>query len=194
VSVYVYLALLGLLALERGIELAVSRGNAARAFARGGLEVGRRHFVLMKLLHTGFFVACAAEVVLLHRPFLPVLAVPMAALVLLAQGLRYWALATLGRRWNVRVIVVPGEAAVTTGPYRYLRHPNYLAVAVEGFAVPLVHTAWLTAIAFTALDAWLLTVRIRCEERALAEHCRYAERLGDRRRFLPSSWRSMATG
>ena len=131
--------------------------------------------------------------ILLRRPLMPPLAIAMTVLVLLSQALRYWAVFTLGARWNVRVIVVPGDAAVTTGPYRYLRHPNYVAVLVEGFSVPLLHGAWLTALAFTLLNTWLLAVRIRCEERALAQHCWYEERLGDRPRFLPG-WRSMEGG
>jgi len=162
-----YLALLAVLALERVVEVGISRRNAGRALARGGIEVGERHFVLMKLLHTAFFVACAAEVIVLRRPLIPPLAVAMTVLVLLSQAVRYWAVFTLGARWNVRVIVVPGDAAVTTGPYRYLRHPNYVAVLVEGFAVPLLHGAWICAVAFSALNLVLLRIRIRVEERAL---------------------------
>ena len=104
----------------------------------------------------------------------------------LAQGLRYWAIHSLGPFWNVRVIVVPGAPAITGGPYRFLRHPNYLAVIAEGIAVPLIHTAWLTAILFTLANAVVLAVRIRCEEGARARHCAYRERLGDRPRFVPS--------
>jgi methyltransferase len=126
----------------------------------------------MKALHTVFFIACALEVVLLDRPFFPRLAVPMLGLVVLTQLLRYWVVFTLGKRWNVRVIVVPGMPAVRSGPFRFLRHPNYLAVVVEGLAVPLVHSAWWTAIGFSLLNAWMLSVRIRCEEGALAAHCR----------------------
>src|SRR4030095_14407818 len=100
--------------------------DAFWAFAHGGVELGRRHFAVMKLLHGAFFVACAAEVVLLHRAFVPALAAPMLLLALAAQALRWWAIASLGPHWNVRVIVVPGRLAVTAGPYRWLRHPNYL--------------------------------------------------------------------
>lgn len=182
-----YLALLLLVGAERLVELAISRRNAAWAFARGGVESGRRHFFWMKLLHAAFLPACALEVLAMPRPFRPALGVPMLALALLAQALRYWAISSLGRRWNVRVIVVPGEPAITTGPYRYLRHPNYAAVVIEGLALPLAYGAWWTALAFTALNAVLLTVRIRCEERALAEHCRYEAQLGDRRRFVPAA-------
>jgi methyltransferase len=180
-----YLVLLALLGVERLGELVISRRNAADAVARGAIEVGQRHFQVMKVLHTLFLVACAAEVVLLRRPFIPALGVPMLVLAVLAQVLRYWAVLTLGRRWNVRVLVIPGDQAIVTGPYRYLRHPNYLAVIVEGVAVPLVHTAWLTALGFTLANAALLRVRIRCEERALATYCDYGRRLGDRPRLIP---------
>jgi methyltransferase len=180
-----YLVLLLLVGGERLVELAISRRNAARALARGGIEAGQRHFLFMKVLHTGFLIACAAEVLLLRRPFVAALGVPMLALALASQALRYWAVLTLGGSWNVRVIVVPGDLAVTAGPYRYLRHPNYVAVIAEGVALPLVHTAYLTAVGFTLLNAALLTVRIRCEERALREHCAYEERLGDRPRLVP---------
>jgi len=94
--------------------------------------------------------------------------------------LRYWAIASLGDRWNVRVIVVPGEALVVSGPYRYVRHPNYLAVAVEIATLPLIHGAYLTAIAFSAMNAALLRVRIRTEEAALGAPCISAAGLGPR--------------
>jgi methyltransferase len=180
-----YFALLGLVAGERLFELALSRRNAARAFARGGIELGREHWRAMRALHAGFLLACALEVALLGRAFTPALAAPMLALTIAAQVLRYWAVAALGERWNARVIVVPGEPAVTSGPYRWLRHPNYLAVALEGVSLPLVHGAWLTALAFSALNAALLRRRIRVEERALATYCDGEARLGDRPRLLP---------
>ena len=171
-----YLLLLGLVACERLIELALSRRHARAAFARGGVEYGRGHFRVMSAMHTLFLVACALEVVFYERPFVPWLGWPALALVAAAQALRYWVIATLGDRWNVRVIVVPGEPAVREGPYLFLRHPNYLAVVVELAALPLVHGAYLTAIAFSLANAVILGVRIRCEEEALRTHCAYDER------------------
>ncbi|MDQ1576302.1 MAG: methyltransferase [Microbacteriaceae bacterium] len=154
---------------ERIAELIVSARNARWSFARGGVEYGRGHFPPMIALHTGLLVACIAEVWIFGRPFLPWLGWPMLVLVLASQALRWWCIATLGPRWNTRVIVVPGLALVTSGPYRWLRHPNYVAVVVEGFALPLVHSAWITALAFTVLNAVLLfAVRIPAENRALA--------------------------
>lgn len=180
-----YFIFLGALVVERLFELRLSNRNAEWAFARGGVERGQRHFWVMKLLHTGFFAACATEVLVLGRAFVPALGVSMLLVALMAQGLRYWAIASLGHHWNVRVIVVPGAPAVVSGPYRFLRHPNYLAVVLEGIAVPLMHSAYLTAAAFTLLNAALLVVRIRCEETALREHCDYDERLTSRPRLWP---------
>lgn len=180
-----YFALLSLVALERVHELRLSKRNADLALARGGIELGREHFGAMRALHAAFLAACALEVALLSRAFQPWLGLPMLALALAAQALRYWAIASLGPRWNVRVIVTPGDPVVTSGPYRWLRHPNYLAVVIEGLALPLVHGAWLSALVFSALNAGLLRVRMRVEERALAEHCEGETRLGDRPRLLP---------
>jgi len=162
-----YTLLILLVAAERLAELVVARRNAAWSIALGGTEYGRGHYPPMVLLHTGLLVGCLAEVGLADRPFLPWLGWPMLALALAAQALRWWCIRTLGPRWNTRVIVVPGLPLVSGGPYRWLRHPNYVAVVTEGFALPLVHTAWVTALAFSLLNAWLLAVRIRCEETAL---------------------------
>ena len=162
-----FTALVLAVGLERLAELALSVRHARWAFARGGLETGRGHYPAMVALHAGLLAGCLAEVWLLDRPFLGWLGWPMLGLVLGAQGLRWWCIATLGRRWNTRVIVIPGLPLVRRGPYRRLAHPNYVAVVVEGFALPLVHTAWLTAAAFTVLNAGMLVVRIRCEEAAL---------------------------
>jgi methyltransferase len=167
-SVGWYVALILAVGLERLAELRLSVRHARWAFAHGGVETGQRHYPPMVLLHTGLLVAAPLEVVLADRPFLPWLGWPMLAVVLAAQALRWWCIATLGVRWNTRVIVVPGMPLVAGGPYRWLRHPNYVAVVAEGVALPLVHTAWVTALVFTVLNAWLLSVRIRTENRALA--------------------------
>jgi len=180
-----YLVLLLAVVAERLLELVLSRRHAAWALARGGVEVGRRHFAVMAALHAAFLASCALEVVVLRRPFHPALAGAMLMAFVGAQALRWWAIATLGPRWNVRVIVVPGFPVVTGGPYRHLRHPNYLAVALEGIALPLVHGAWATAIGFTVLNAAVLAVRIRCEEAALDRHADYGTRFAARRRLVP---------
>ncbi len=165
-----FFVVVGATAAERLVELVVSTRHARRAFASGGVERGLGHFPAMVALHTGLLVACVVEVLVADRPFLPALGWPALVAVLAAQGLRWWCVGTLGRQWNTRVVVVPGLPLVTTGPYRYLRHPNYVAVVVEGLALPLLHTAWVTAVVFTLLNAVLLVrFRIPAEEQALAE-------------------------
>ncbi|MFV0138070.1 isoprenylcysteine carboxyl methyltransferase family protein [Streptomyces sp. HMX87] len=164
-----YSLLLLAVAAERVAELVVARRNAAWTLARAGVEYGRGHYPVMVALHTGLLVCCLLEPVLAHRPFLPALGWPMLALAVLAQVLRWWCITTLGPYWNTRVIVVPGARLVGAGPYRFLRHPNYVAVVVEIAALPLVHSAWLTAAVFTLANAALLTVRVRCENTALTQ-------------------------
>lgn len=166
-SALLYVVFMGATALERLVEVVVSKRNAAWSFARGGTEHGKGHFPAMVLLHTAFLFACPAEVWLLDRPFIPWLGFPLLLLALAAQGLRWWCITTLGPRWNTRVIIVPDLPRITGGPYRFIRHPNYVAVVAEGIILPMIHTAWITALAFTILNAWLLTVRIRCEDEAL---------------------------
>ncbi|MCX4825591.1 hypothetical protein OG883_38230 [Streptomyces sp. NBC_01142] len=163
-----YTALVLAVAGERFAELAVALRNTRWSLARGGTEAGSGHYPAMVALHTGLLAGCLAEVWLTGRPFLPLLGWTMVAVVVAAQALRWWCIRTLGRQWNTRVIVVPGLPLVTGGPYRWLRHPNYVAVASEGLALPLVHGAWVTALVFTVLNAVLMAVRIRCEDGALA--------------------------
>ncbi|KOX25635.1 MULTISPECIES: isoprenylcysteine carboxyl methyltransferase family protein [unclassified Streptomyces] len=155
-------------AAERVVELVVARRNASWTLARAGVEHGRGHYPVMVALHTALLVCCLLEPVLAHRPFLPALGWPMLSLVLLSQVLRWWCVTTLGPYWNTRVIVVPGARPIGAGPYRLVRHPNYVAVVVEVAALPLVHSAWLSAAVFSTANAALLTVRLRCENAALA--------------------------
>ncbi|TIH38294.1 isoprenylcysteine carboxyl methyltransferase family protein [Subtercola vilae] len=167
--VLLYLALILATGGERFVELGVSARNAAWAFERGGVEFGQKHFPFMVVLHTAMLLACLGEVFLLGREFVPWLGWPMLAIALASQVLRWWCIGTLGRRWNTRVIVVPGLPLVNRGPYRWFAHPNYVAVIAEGVALPLVYSAWITAVAFTAINlVLLLRVRIPVEETALA--------------------------
>ncbi|PUA80142.1 isoprenylcysteine carboxyl methyltransferase family protein [Nocardioides currus] len=163
-----FTVLVALVGVERLAELVVSKRNAAWSMERGGVESGQGHYPFMVVLHTGLLVGALAEA-WWRRPDVPsVLAWSMLALVLASQALRWWCITTLGPRWNTRVIVVPGLAPVREGPYRLMTHPNYVAVVVEGVALPLVHASWITAVVFTLANAALLTVRIRAEDAALA--------------------------
>jgi methyltransferase len=178
-----YLGFLGLLGLERIAELLLSLRNARKARAAGALEAGRGHYPVMVAFHTLFLFSCAAEVLLVPRSFPGALGWAALATALLAQALRYWAVASLGVRWNTRVLVWPGVPPVTSGPYRFLRHPNYLAVVLEMAAVPLVYGAWVTALVFSVGNLLLLRVRIRSEEAALGPS--WAEAFVGRGRLLP---------
>lgn len=163
-----YVLLVAAVALERVAELVVARRNLAWSKAQGGVEFGASHYPIMVVLHTGLLVGALVEVIGLHRPFLPALGWPMLAIVIAAQGLRWWCITTLGQQWNTRVVVIPGAQRVVGGPYRFFSHPNYVAVIAEGIALPLVHTGWITALVFTTLNAALLRTRIRTENAALA--------------------------
>jgi methyltransferase len=169
-GVILYLVFILLTGGERLAEVIVSTRNARWAFGRDGVEYGKSHFPWMVALHFGLLLGALAEVFFLGRPFIPALGIPMLVIALLCQGGRWWIIGTLGHQWNTRVIVVPGLGRVSRGPYRFtwLPHPNYLIVAIEGIALPLVYTAWITALTFTVLNAILLLgFRIPTEDRAL---------------------------
>lgn len=154
---------LGLTAAQRLGELALARRNTRRLIAAGAVEHGRGHYPLFVLLHAGWLAAMALAIPPQQPPVWPLL-----ALYLVLQGLRAWAIASLGRFWTTRVITLPAAPLVRHGPYRWLRHPNYWIVAAEIATLPLAFGAWRIALAFSVLNALLLGHRIRVENRALA--------------------------
>lgn len=162
-----YTVLVLAVGVERLAELVVAKRNLAWALARGGRETGFSHYPVMVVLHTGLLAGCLLEVWLGDRPFHAALGWPVFVVVLASQALRWWCIRTLGPQWNTRIVVVPGMELVDRGPYRLFRHPNYVAVVAEGAALPLVHSAWITAVVFTVANAVLLIVRVRMENRAL---------------------------
>lgn len=168
-SQWAFLGLVVVVGLARLVELRVAARNLRWARERGGVERGGGHYPVMVALHLALLIGAPVEVWLADRPLLPALAVSMLLLLVAAHALRWWCITSLGPQWNTRVVVVPGLTLVDRGPYRYLRHPNYVAVVLEGLALPLVHGAWLTAALFTVADLALLTWRVRVEEQALAE-------------------------
>jgi len=173
--------LLAALIAERLAELVISKRNAAWAFARGGVEFGKLHYVFMTLFHGAFFVACWFD----QGPFDAVRFFGLLPLAVGAQALRYWAIHTLGPRWNTRVIVVPDAEPITGGPYRFMKHPNYLAVCLELAVVPLMLGAYATAVVFSLVNAALLFVRIRVEEKALGPKWEHA--FAGKRRLMPGA-------
>jgi methyltransferase len=182
VVIYAYLALLGLTAAERGAELSISTRNARRLLARGGRESGQGLYKVMVAFHAVFLPALALGAIAYREPP-PAWAWLAVAGALAAQALRWWAVSTLGDRWSTRVIVVPGEKPVTGGPYRYLRHPNYLAVILEMACLPLAWGMWRLALVFSVGNAVILYLRIREEERALGAEWERA--FAGKGRFVP---------
>jgi methyltransferase len=160
--------MVGVVVVQRLAELRLAQRNGAWARARGAREHGARHYPAFFVLHVGWLAGWTFEASAKG----PVLSAGWPVWLVLfatAEALRYWAIATLGPRWNTRILVVPGEAPVRSGPYRFLPHPNYLAAAIELLVVPLVFDAWITAAVATVANAVLvLGVRIPAEERALA--------------------------
>ncbi len=182
-TLWAYTGFIGLLAIERLYELKLSQRNAAKAFANGAIEVGTRHYRVMTIFHTAFLIGCVVEPWLLDRPEPGIAGLIALGFALAAQALRYWAISTLGDKWNTRVIVMPGGVPVTAGPYRFIKHPNYVAVVMELFAVPMIYGNWITALVFTVGNAALLSVRIRAEEEALGD--RWQEAFAGKSRFIP---------
>ena len=162
-----YFLFIGIVGIERLIGLVVAHRNAKWAIAHGGKELGLDHYPAMVSLHALLLVSCLVEVWALGRPFIPWLGWPMIAVVVLSSAIRWRCAAALGRHWNPRLIVIPGAPLVRHGPYRWVRHPDYIAVVAEVAALPLIHSAWLTAIAVHVANALVLTERIRAGERRI---------------------------
>jgi len=167
-------------ACQRLAELELARRNARWALSRGAVETGAAHYPFFVMLHVAFLLCLALEIA--WKGGVSSLSIPFLVIFALAQALRIWCIVTLGSHWNVRIFVIPGAQSVTTGPYRYLRHPNYLAVTVELVSLPLVFHAYVTATLFFVLNYWLLRYRIAVEERALAATCDYEDQMSRKRR------------
>lgn len=177
-----YTVFVALVGIERLFELALSQRNLRRALARGAEAEMAGTYLPIAVLHGLLLPACLFEVWALARPWRPLPGLAALGVVAGTMALRYWAVAALGDRWNVRVVVTPGDAPVTAGPYRFCRHPNYLAVAFEVPALPLVHGAWLSALVFGLANLPLLAWRIRTEQTMLDRLAPYREELADRGR------------
>lgn len=180
-----YTALVGLVALQRLWEVRKSRDHERALLAEGAVEHAAGQMRWMKLLHGAWLVGCVAEPWILDPEPGLALAVVAGIAFGVGQALRLAAMHALGRRWTVKVLVLPGRPPVTGGVFRWVRHPNYLGVVIEIAALPLIGGAWITALVFTALDGLLLWRRIRAEERALSSASDYRGALGDRPRFVP---------
>ena len=188
-SAAIFLGLLAGVALLRLAELRISRRHQAQLAARGAKKIGDPKFHWMVLTHAGILLGSAAEVVVLRRPLIPALAATMLVLFLAANAVRWWVIRTLGEHWNVQVVDSTRLGVVTTGPFRFVRHPNYAAVFVEMLALPLIHAAWITALAGSVAQAFVLAQRVVMEERVLLANPEYAASMAGKPRFLPELFR-----
>lgn len=170
---------------QRILELGIAKRNEQWIRSQGAIEYGKEHYKYMVCLHITFLISFLLEVVLLERtlsPFWPVILI----LFLLTQSLRIWAIQSLGRFWNTKVLILPDASIVKSGPYKFLRHPNYTIVVLEILLIPLMFNAYFTATVFTLLNAWMLSVRIPLEERALSDMTtNYASYMEEKNRFSP---------
>ncbi|MGH9678559.1 MAG: isoprenylcysteine carboxyl methyltransferase family protein [Candidatus Acidiferrales bacterium] len=185
-----YLGLLALVAAGRLVELRISRRNQRALAAQGVPKIHEPHFRWMVLVHAGILGGAALEVILLRRPLVPVLAISMGVVFLLANFLRWWVMRSLAGYWNVEVMASPRVGVVTSGPYRWIRHPNYVAVVAELFSLPMIHTAWITALAGTAANLEILRRRLQVEDGVLMADPLYRASMGAKPRFLPRIFRS----
>jgi methyltransferase len=184
-TVDAFLGLLLAVALLRLVELRISKQHQREMAARGAAKVNETKFRWMVLLHTIVLIGAALEVVFLRRPFLPWLAASMFAVFLAANAVRWWVIRSLGQHWNVQVVDSTRLGVVTSGPFRYVRHPNYAAVFSEMLALPLIHTAWITAVAGAIAHIAVLAQRLSTEERVLFANPDYRAAMTGKPRFLP---------
>jgi methyltransferase len=184
-SVIAFLALLLIVALLRLAELRISKRHQNEMIARGAAKIDEPRFRWMVLLHTAILLGAALEVVFLKRPLIPWLAAPMLTIFLAANAVRWWVIRTLGQHWNVQVMDSTSLGVVTTGPFRYVRHPNYAAVFAEMLALPLIHTAWITAAVGAIAHFGVLAQRLATEERMLFANPDYRAAMAGKPRFVP---------
>jgi len=184
-SVIAFLGLLLAVALLRILELKISRRHQKDMISRGAAKVDEPRFRWMVVLHTAVLIGAALEVVFLKRPFIPILAATMFVIFLAANGVRWWVIRTLGNHWNVQVMDSTSLGVITSGPFRYVRHPNYAAVFSEMVALPLIHTAWITAVVGSLAHVVVLSQRLATEERVLLANPEYRASMGQKSRFIP---------
>ncbi len=180
-----FYALLVSVGVLRLVELRISQHRRRILATRHIAAVTEPYFAAMVIVHAGILVGAAAEAGLASRPFIPALAAAALLLTIAANALRWWVIATLGAHWNVRIMASLPLGIVSDGPYRFIRHPNYVAVFVELCALPLVHSAWITSAAGAVAHAWVLHHRIRTEDTMLLASPAYRTAMAGKPRFVP---------
>jgi methyltransferase len=184
-TVIAFLSLLLAVALLRIFELRVSSRHQQQMIAHGATKVSEPRFRWIVLLHIAVLAGAALEVVLLRRPFIPILATVMFLLFLASNAVRLWVVRTMGKHWNVQIMNSTGLGVVTSGPFRFVRHPNYAAIFVEIFSLPLIHTAWITALLGCVGFVVTISQRLAVEESVLFANPEYRAAMAGKPRFLP---------
>ncbi|PKF88680.1 isoprenylcysteine carboxyl methyltransferase [Bacillus sp. BA3] len=169
----IFAILIILIAIQRLVELYIAKQNEKQLKAAGAVEYGESHYRWMVLMHLSFFIVLIIEVIVLERNMSGLWPIWLT-LFLIAQSGRIWVIRSLGKHWNTKIIVVPDADVVIKGPYKYFKHPNYIIVATEILVISLLFNAYYTAIIFSLLNVWMMTVRIPLEEKALKEHTEYS--------------------
>jgi methyltransferase len=184
-SLRLYWVLLLAIGAVRLAELALSRRRQRAMAAHGVARAPEPHFAAMVVLHTSVLLGAGLEATFSGRA--PILAISVAALLLVAAAitLRVWVIVTMGPHWNAQIMDSVPLGVVVDGPFRWIRHPNYVAVFVELLALPLVHAAWITAAVGTVAHVWVLGHRIRAEEAVLLAHPAYRDAMAQKPRFIP---------
>ena len=185
ITVIGFLILLGAVAALRIVELQISRRHQQSMISHGASKVAEPHFRWMVAVHAAVLIGAGLEVVFLKRPFIPWLAASMFILFLAANAVRWWVIRTLGEHWNVQVMDSTRLGVIVSGPFRFVRHPNYAAVFAEMLALPLIHTAWITALAGSIAHVVVLAQRLSTEERVLFADPGYRSAMAGKPRFLP---------
>lgn len=181
----VFFVFVGLIIFQRITELAVARKNEAWMKSQGAIEFGQRHYPAMVSIHTAFFIFFILEVIMFDKSlstYWPIL----LSLFIFTQTMRVWALASLGKYWNTKIIILPGANVIKRGPYKIIKHPNYLIVAIELIVIPLMFNAYITMAVFTMLNILILSIRIPAEEKALRELTKYESEFSNQGRFVPN--------
>ncbi|MGG0277897.1 isoprenylcysteine carboxyl methyltransferase family protein [Bacillus rhizoplanae] len=173
-----------LIVMQRLIELAVAKRNERYMKQKGALEFGKAHYKYIVLLHTSFLISIFLEVTIFHRQLSPIWYI-LLTFLFLTQLLRVWTITSLGSYWNTKIIVLPNASVTTKGPYKFIRHPNYMIVILEILLIPLLFQAYITAVVFSFLNLAVLSIRIREEEKALIEITNYKEAFQYISRFRP---------
>lgn len=170
--------------MQRVTELFISKRNERWMLQRGGFEHGKEHYPYIVLLHAMFLLSLFCEVMYFKKELTSLwyIVIPILAIT---QLIRYWSVYSLGYYWNTKIIIVPNELIVSKGPYQFMKHPNYVIVALEFLLIPFLYQAYMTALLFTFLNIIMMSIRIPTEEKALREHTNYAEEFNLKARFVP---------